>query len=74
MTATPDDERVRVRVLLLVGDQAEITADAEDAAEPERYPASAIAEAVGLMPKELPGKRLTAVVGPGDRLEDFRLA
>ncbi|MEU6340272.1 hypothetical protein ABZ883_04885 [Streptomyces sp. NPDC046977] len=76
MTAniTPDDDRVRVRVLLLFGDQAEIAADAPDADTPERYPAAEVAAAVGLDPKELPGKRLTARVGAGHRLEDFRLA
>ncbi|MFD8079843.1 hypothetical protein ACFV3E_45480 [Streptomyces sp. NPDC059718] len=73
---TPTDEggRVRVRVVLLFGDQAEIAADSEDADAPERYPAAEVAAAVGLDPKELPGKRLTARVGAGHRLEDFRLA
>lgn len=43
-------ERVTVRVLLLFGDQAEIVADVppEERAEPERYPAAEIAEAVGV--------------------------
>lgn len=54
-------------------DQAEIAADAADADTPERYPAGEVAAAVGLDPKELPGKRLTARVGAGHRLED-RLA
>ncbi|MET7522608.1 hypothetical protein ACWEAF_44530 [Streptomyces sp. NPDC005071] len=71
-TTPTDDGRVRVRVVLLFGDQAEIAADAADA--PERYPAAEVAAAVGLDPKELPDKRLTARVGAGHRLEDFRLA
>lgn len=68
------NERVTVRVLLLFGDQAEIVADAADATEPERYPAAEVATAVGVEARELPGMRLTAEVGPGDRLRDFRRA
>ena len=70
----PDE--VRVRCLLLFGDQAEIVADvpAEDRAEPVRYPAAEIAAAVGLEARELPGRALMARVGPGDRLSGWRLA
>ncbi|MEV5592216.1 hypothetical protein [Streptomyces sp. NPDC052496] len=67
-------ERVAVKVLLLVGDQAEIVADADDAAEPVRYPAAEIATAVNLPEKHLPGTRLTAEVGPGDRLSGWQIA
>jgi len=69
-------ERVKVRVLLLVGDQAEVVADVppEERAEPVRYSAAVIAEAVGLKSRELAGKRLTAVVGPDDRLMGWQLA
>jgi hypothetical protein len=67
-------ERVRVRVLLLVGDEAEIVADAADAGAPARYPVEEIAAAVGVSARELPGRRLTAVVGAGDRLSGWRLA
>lgn len=65
---------VRVRVLLLIGDQAEIVADVEGPAGPVRYPAQEIADAVGLAPAELPGRRLLATVGAGDRLAGWRLA
>ncbi|WP_034094005.1 hypothetical protein [Streptacidiphilus albus] len=68
-----DLETVRVRILLLVGDQAEVTADAEDSAEPERYDAAVIAEAVGVAAAQLPGMRLLADVGAGDRLVNWRL-
>ncbi|MFB6950196.1 hypothetical protein ACFCXP_11250 [Streptomyces niveus] len=64
---------MNVRVLLLMGDQAEVVADAADAGEPARYPAAEIAEAVGLPARELPGTRLTADVGAGDRLSGWRL-
>ncbi|MEU6376793.1 hypothetical protein [Streptomyces sp. NPDC046909] len=69
-------ERVSVKVLLLFGDQAEIVADIppEERAEPERYPAEEIAEAVGMPVKDLVGKRLTAVVGADASLSGWRLA
>ncbi|MFF3755318.1 hypothetical protein ACFYYH_33575 [Streptomyces sp. NPDC002018] len=66
-------ERANVRVLLLVGSEAEIVADASDADAPERYPAQEIADAVGVPVKELPGTRLTAAVGVGDRLSGWQL-
>lgn len=69
-------ERVTVRVLLLIGDQAEIVADVPPAerAGPDRYPAAEIAAAVGVPVSDLPGKRLTADVGPDDRLSGWQLA
>lgn len=67
-------ERVKVKILLVVGDQAEVVADAADTSDPVRYPVAEIAEAVGLRRGQLPGKRLTAEVGPGDRLSGWRLA
>ncbi|TXL91600.1 hypothetical protein [Streptomyces sp. IB2014 016-6] len=67
------NERVNVKVLLLVGGEAEVVADAADAGEPARYPAVEIAEAVGVPVGELPGVRLTADVGAGDRLSAWRL-
>ncbi|MDX2701637.1 hypothetical protein PV350_02110 [Streptomyces sp. PA03-6a] len=73
-TALDPEGSVRVRVVLLFGDQVEIATDTEDADIPERYPAAEVTTAVGLEPSELPGKRLTARLGAGHRLEDFRLA
>ncbi|MEV0186875.1 hypothetical protein AB0I54_48095 [Streptomyces sp. NPDC050625] len=69
-------ERVSVRVLLVFGDQAEIVADVspEERGEPARYPAAEIAAAVGVDVRELPGMRLTAAVGAGDRLRAWRRA
>jgi hypothetical protein len=69
-------ERVKVKVLLLFGDEAEIVADAppEERAEPARYPAADIAAAVGVPASELPGTRLTAELGDDDRLSNWRLA
>lgn len=69
-------ERVNVRVLLLIGDQAEIVADvpAEERADPERYPVSEVAESTGLDVSELPGKRLSAAVDDRGRLTGWALA
>ncbi|MEU1600049.1 hypothetical protein ABZ468_46565 [Streptomyces sp. NPDC005708] len=66
-------ERVRVLVLLLFGDQAEIVADVPPA-EPERYPATEIADAIGIQVHDLPGVRLTAEVGEDGRLSGWRFA
>lgn len=65
-------ERVRVKVLLLFGDQAEVQADAPDATEPQRYPAAQVAAESGVPAAQLPGTRLTAVAGPDGRLSQFR--
>ncbi|MFE6362957.1 hypothetical protein ACFVP3_23535 [Streptomyces sp. NPDC057806] len=69
-------ERVKVRVLLLFGDQAEVVADVPPAerGEPERYPAADIAAAVGVSVSDLPGQRLTAEVGEEHRLSGWQLA
>ncbi|MGW6292470.1 hypothetical protein [Streptomyces sp. NPDC055058] len=69
-------ERVKVRVLLLFGDQAEVVADvpAEERGEPVRYPAAEIAAAAGVPVEALPGTRLSAVVGEDDRLSGWRPA
>lgn len=69
-----EDERVRVRVLLLFGDQAEIVTDTPDAVSPERYPAATVAAEAGVDVKSLPGMRLTASVGDDYRLSGFRVA
>ncbi|MET7477986.1 hypothetical protein ABZT17_26970 [Streptomyces sp. NPDC005648] len=69
-------DRVPVRVLLLIGDQAEIVADVppEEREKPARYAADEIAAAVGLPADQLPGKRLTAHVDADDRLSGWQLA
>ncbi|MER5677372.1 hypothetical protein ABT081_10585 [Streptomyces sp. NPDC002238] len=65
-------ERVNVKVLLLIGGEAEIVADAPDPDVPARYPATVIAEEVGVSARELPGMSLSAVVGPDDRLSGWQ--
>lgn len=65
-----------VRVLVTVGDQAEIVADVPPAerGEPVRYPAAEVAEAAGIPVETLAGRRLLAEVGDDDRLSGWRLA
>ncbi|WEH40780.1 hypothetical protein [Streptomyces sp. AM 2-1-1] len=65
-------ERVNVRVLLLFGDQAEVVADAPDADVPARYSAAEVAAAAGVAVSELPGMRLSAVVGADGHLTGWR--
>ncbi|MFE5868786.1 hypothetical protein ACFQ6V_09045 [Streptomyces roseifaciens] len=68
------DGRVRVKVVVLFGDQAEIAADAPDGEDPERYPAEQVSAEAGVPLEKLAGKRLTASVGEDGRLFDFRTA
>lgn len=72
----PSDPRVAVRILVTVGDQAEVVADVADAERgaPQRYPAAEIAAAAGLPVDELAGARLTAAVGDDDRLTGWQRA
>jgi hypothetical protein len=65
-------ERVPVRCILVIGDQAEIAADTPDATTPERYSAADVAQQAGVRIEDLPGLGLTAQIGHGDRLRDFR--
>ncbi|MGI5133791.1 MULTISPECIES: hypothetical protein [unclassified Streptomyces] len=69
-------ERVLVRLLLLFGDQIEVVAVAPpgECANLERYPASEIADALGVRVHDLSGARLTAEVGEDSRLSGWRLA
>ncbi|MFC8625631.1 hypothetical protein [Streptomyces anulatus] len=68
----PMSERVNVKVLLLVGGEAEVVADSPDADAPARYPATVIAEDAGVAVKELPGMKLSATVGADDRLSGWQ--
>lgn len=64
--------RVRVKVLLGIGADVDITADAPDAELVQRYPADVVAGEAGVEVKDLPGMRLTARVRDDGRLEEFR--
>lgn len=56
-------ERVTVRVLLLVEDQAEITTPHRDHTAPERVPVERLVEETGIPREELPGAELVVVMG-----------
>lgn len=66
------DERVTVRVMLTVGDDAELLTPEHDARNPLRIPAAVIAADAGLPANELPGRHFTAARA-GDGFQDFRL-
>ncbi|MFG2002311.1 hypothetical protein ACGFNU_24475 [Spirillospora sp. NPDC048911] len=65
-------ERVEVRVLLLLGDQADLTTPDHGPHNALRMPAADIARDAGLPANELPGRRLTAI-RDGDSFRDFQL-
>lgn len=67
-------EMVNVKILLLVGEEAEVVADVPDAGGPVRYPAGEIAEAVGIPAGDLPGRRLVAEADESGLLSGWRLA
>ena len=67
-------ERLQARVLLLVGDQAEVTTPRRDHRDPERVPVARLVEETGLTIEELPGAKLVAVVSDDGRLERFERA
>lgn len=81
-TTTPDDDhpesgdrpmtRVPVKVLLTVGNDAELTTPDHTPSNPLRVPARTIADDAGLPVNELPGREFTAVQD-GQGLRDFRL-
>lgn len=67
---------VRVRCLLLIGDQAELQVPGQD--EPARWPAAAIAAEAGIDEAALPGRELVATLAEtpeeGRVFSGFRLA
>ncbi|MFJ6659690.1 hypothetical protein ACIQNG_25555 [Streptomyces sp. NPDC091377] len=59
-------ERIPVRVVLLFGDQAEITTPHRDHSDPERVPVDRLVRETGMARADLPGAELVAVVDGGD--------
>jgi hypothetical protein len=75
----PEPGEVRVRCLLLVGDQAELVVDDGDPDDVIRHPAADVAAQAGIPAAELPGKVLLVKVDGEDSggyplLSGFRLA
>lgn len=67
-------ERVKAHVLLLFGDQAEITTPHRDHTDPERVSVARLLEETGLGREELAGAELVAVVGDDGELVRFERA
>ncbi|WP_435643379.1 hypothetical protein ACR9VJ_18195 [Streptomyces sp. H49] len=67
-------ERLPATVLLLVGDQAEITTPSRDHTDPERVPVERLERETGLSRDRLPGAELVAVVGDDGELLRFERA
>ncbi|MGW3442194.1 hypothetical protein [Streptomyces sp. NPDC001076] len=59
-------ERIKARVLLLVGDEAEITTANRGAEDPERVPVAQLVKETGIPREQLAGARVTAVVDGGE--------
>ncbi|MFB6943206.1 hypothetical protein ACFWGL_17070 [Streptomyces sp. NPDC060286] len=67
-------ERLPARVLLLVGDEAEVTTPHRDYTDPERVPVARLVEETGIPRAELAGARLVAAVSSDGELERFERA
>ncbi|MGX1223162.1 hypothetical protein [Streptomyces ambofaciens] len=67
-------ERLNVRVLLLVGDEAEIVTPHRGHTDPERVPVDRLVKETGLAREDLAGARLVAVVGDDGELKRFERA
>ncbi|MFE7977626.1 hypothetical protein [Streptomyces shenzhenensis] len=63
--------RIEAHVLLLIGDQAEITTAHRDASDPERVPVDRLVEETGIPRERLAGAKVTAVVGDDGELVRF---
>ncbi|MBA9005983.1 hypothetical protein [Thermomonospora cellulosilytica] len=66
-------DRVKVRVLLTFGDQAELVTPTHSADNPLRVPAEQITRDTGLPAGELPGRQFTAHRAQDGTLSGFQL-
>ncbi|WP_282795166.1 hypothetical protein [Streptomyces sp. CC224B] len=64
-------ERVNVKVLLLFGDQAELTTSDRDHTDPERVPVERLVAETGIPRERLAGAELVAIVGDDGELKGF---
>ncbi|MCX4622803.1 hypothetical protein ACF09G_13060 [Streptomyces albogriseolus] len=67
-------ERLQATVLLLIGDQAEITTPHRDHQDPERVPVERLVRETGIPREELAGAELVAVVDDEGQLARFERA
>ncbi|MER7930506.1 hypothetical protein ABTY96_46610 [Streptomyces sp. NPDC096057] len=59
-------ERIAAKVLLLIGDEAEITTANRGASDPERVPVERLVEETGIPRENLAGASVTAIVEGGE--------
>ena len=64
-------ERIKAEVLLLIGDQAEITTAHRGAEDPERVSVARLVKETGIPREELAGAELVAVVSDDGELVRF---
>jgi hypothetical protein len=65
-------ERIKARVLLLIGDEAELTTEHRGAGDPERVPVDRLVTETGIPRARLAGADLVAVIddeGASERFE-----
>lgn len=67
-------ERLPAHVLLVIGDQAEVTTPHRDHTDPERVPVARLLEETGIPREDLVGAELVAVVSDDGELERFERA
>ncbi|MGC5239059.1 hypothetical protein ACPXCH_04675 [Streptomyces albogriseolus] len=67
-------ERLQAKVLLLIGDQVEITTPHRDHQDPERVPVEQLVRETGIPREELAGAELVAVVDDDGQLARFERA
>lgn len=63
MTSGSGAGRVEARVLLLIGDEAEVTTPERTYTDPVRVPVERLVSDTGIAREELPGRRLVVVLG-----------
>ncbi|GEC10100.1 hypothetical protein SSP24_77550 [Streptomyces spinoverrucosus] len=67
-------ERIKARVLLLIGDDAELTTEHRGAENPERVPVGRLVAETGIPRARLAGADLVAVIDDAGELERFERA
>lgn len=67
-------KRIRARVLLLIGDEAELTTEHRGAEDPERVPVDRLVAETGIPRARLAGADLVAVIDDNGELERFERA
>lgn len=64
-------ERIRARVLLLIGDEAQLTTEHRGTEDPERVPVGRLVAETGIPRARLVGADVVAVIGDAGELERF---